>query len=1102
MHRFFPATILAFTLSMPAFGQSPVVQTFAGGGLPQGVRGTTVNLGQPTNLAADAAGNVYIPVLDYHVVLRLDTAGRLTVVAGNGTRGYSGDGGPATSAQLSGPLGVAVDSAGSNVYIADTGNHVIRKISNGNITTIAGTGGTHGYGGDGGPATAALLNSPSAVAVDGAGIVYIADQMNNRVRKVSSGQIVLFAGDGIPGFTGDNGSAQAAELNAPFSIAADHTGNVYISDTNNHRIRRVFNGGILTVAGNGNKGFAGDNGGAAIAQLNFPSGIALDASGNLYIADRGNARVRLVTTATHIITTFAGTGVAGFGGDGLQASAAQLASPVGVTVNSSGNVYIADRGQYITNGRIRKVATGGVITTVAGTGGSGPGGDGGLATNAQLNAPKGVALDAAGNIYIADTNDNRIREVTRTLMTPLAGTGIPGYGGDNGSAAAALLHLPTNVAVDPTGVVYVADAPNNVVRKISNGTITAFAGTGVAGLNLVSGNATTIELNQPSGVAVDSAGAVYIADTGNGRIRKVSGGVLTTIAGGGLPSFGLNNGPALGAYLNAPTALAVDGAGDIYVADTGNNLVRKIVGSSIDTVAGTGLNGFGGDGGPATSALLSGPSGVAVDPAGNVYIADTNNQRIREVTATNGLIVTIAGTGIAGFAGDGGPATKAQFSAPAGIAVDPTGSTIYVADTGNHRVRVVGPPGGACIFTLSATSLQPSAAGGSFSVDIQTGSFCSWTMTGLPSWITVTGGSTSGSGPSTVTLTVASNSGDSRSATITVKSATLSVNQQASNGCSYTLSPGGQGFSAAGGTGSIAITTAATCAWSVSGAPSWITITGAGSGSGNGAVAFRVSANSGAARSATLSFPGLTFLVDQAAISTIGFTSIGSMAHTVTGGGWTTTLWLVNPSLTLPVQLRLNLFDDNGNPLSASLNFPQNPSQAAPEIASTIDRRLAPDALLIVDIVPTGTQSTVEGWVQVLSDATVGGSATFRFTVGSLDHQALVPIESRSAAAYLVPFDNTGGFVAGIALANTVVQAGSVGVTIRDDTGAKLLATTRPLAGFGHTAFVLPTDYPVAAGKRGTVEFDIPLGGQISVLGIQYNNASGGFSTIPALVKQ
>jgi hypothetical protein len=242
--------------------------------------------------------------------------------------------------------------------------------------------------------------------------------------------------------------------------------------------------------------------------------------------------------------------------------------------------------------------------------------------------------------------------------------------------------------------------------------------------------------------------------------------------------------------------------------------------------------------------------------------------------------------------------------------------------------------------------------------------------------------------------------------------------------------------------------------------------------------------------------------VDQAAISTIGFNSAGSIAHVAAGGGWKTTLWLVNSNLTLTAQVRLNLFDEQGNPFSASLNFPQDPSAAGPELASTIDRTLAPGELLIIEAVPAGAQSTVEGWVQVLSNAAIGASAALRFTAGSLDNQALVTLETRNAAAYLVPFDNTGGFVAGIAVANTALQAGAVGVTIRDDTGKKLLATTRTLVGLGHTAFVLPTDYPVAAGQRGTVEFDIPFGGQISVLGIQYNNNSGGFSTIPVLVKQ
>ncbi len=333
--------------------------------------------------------------------------GTITTVAGNGSGGFSGDGGPANAAQLHTPRGVAVDAAGI-IYIADQENNRIRKVTTDSvIDTVAGNG-APGFGGDLGPAKLAQLWLPAGVSVDAAGNLYIVDQGNSRIRKVTTtGLIGTVAGNGTPGFGGDGGSAASAQLNRPSGLAVASNGNIYIADHDNHRVRKLTPGGVITTAaGNGTAGFNADGIAATLAKLDSPSGVAVDASGNLYIADSGNDRIRKVTAAG-VISTVVGTGEPGFGGDGGQAASAQLNTPTGVAVDTGGNLYIVDSG----NNRIRKVTVAGVISTIAGSGSSGTCGTGGPATQAQLS-PYGVAVDPAGNVFIADPGNNRISMVT------------------------------------------------------------------------------------------------------------------------------------------------------------------------------------------------------------------------------------------------------------------------------------------------------------------------------------------------------------------------------------------------------------------------------------------------------------------------------------------------------------------------------------------------------------------------------------------------------------------------------------------------------------------------------------------------------------------
>jgi hypothetical protein len=343
------------------------------------------------------------------------------------------------------------------------------------------------------------------------------------------------------------------------------------------------------------------------------------------------------------------------------------------------------------------------ITTIAGNGTAGSTGDGGPAVNAELKTPTGVAADLTGNLYIADTSNNKVRKVVNPTtikvdtISTFAGTGSSGFSGDGGPATSAKLSSPSGLAVDSHGDVFIADSGNNRVREVlPTGIIRTFAGSGACGDHTSLGNglpAVQASLCSPTGVAVSGTN-VYISDSGHFEVRVVNAaGVISAFAGTASYGYSGDGGPATSAKLGVPTGLAVDAAHDVYIADSANTVVRKVNSAgTISTFAGTGKFGFSGDGGPATNAKLSAPTGLAVDQTGDVFIADTLNNRLREVNGS-GIITTIAGTGQYGFSGDGGPATSAKLAIPTGT-VAWTGTALFFSDTGNQRVRGVfnGPP--------------------------------------------------------------------------------------------------------------------------------------------------------------------------------------------------------------------------------------------------------------------------------------------------------------------------------------------------------------------------------------------------------------------------
>ena len=580
------------------------------------------------------------------------------------------------------------------------------------ITTIAGSGAEDD---DGKLATEAHLTSPRGLAFDNHGNLYIADTENHRIRKVEAetGIIITFAGTGAEGYGGDNGPATEAKLNWPTGVAVDDDGNVYIADRNNERVRRVDPEGIITTfAGTGEWGYDSDEDGgpATGALLNWPADVALDGDGSLYIADEYNNRIRKVD-AEGIITTVAGMRRPSLEvgeeeeddqevGDHGLATDALLNRPTGVELDAEGNLYIADRN----NNRIRKVDAEGIITTIAGMTEEGFSGDHGPATSAQLDGPSGVTVDEGGYIFIADTGNNRIRQIDPDgVITTLAG------GKDSGDVANAdgRLATPRDVAVHSNGIVYVADTGNHQIRGIDDtGMVTRVAGTEGLGDG---GPATEARLLEPTGLAIVND-TIYITDTGNNRIRKVSAdGVITTFAGSGERGDGGDDGPALEAQLNGPSGIAVDAVGNVFISDRLNNRVRRVDTNGIITnFAGSGERGpfhdrnAIGDGGPATEARLILPTGLAFDEAGNLYITDPGNHRIRRVD-TQGRITTLAGSGERSFSGDEGPAAEAQLSTPAGFEIDADGN-IYVADFAwpRNRIRRIDTTG--IITTIAETA--------------------------------------------------------------------------------------------------------------------------------------------------------------------------------------------------------------------------------------------------------------------------------------------------------------------------------------------------------------------------------------------------------------
>jgi DNA-binding beta-propeller fold protein YncE len=650
----------------------------------------------------------------------------LTLLAGKtGGVGYAD--GTGSAATFDSPVGVATDRSG-NVYVSDQLNQEVRKIAPaGVVTTIAGSPGV--VGAANGTGSAASFNTPQQLAVDASGNIYVADSGNQVIRMITpAGVVTTYAGTGTAGSA--DGTAATAQFNLPSGVAVYQPVvpgpvTLFVADSGNNTIRKIDAlGNVTTLAGTAGVFGSGDGTGAAAA-FSAPNSLAVDpATGNIYVADTYNPAIRKVTS-TGVVTTLAGSpGV--YGSTDGTGAAASFVQPFGVALDGTAtNLYVAD-GNPGSN-LIRQVTTaGGVVTTLAGSVGI-SGSANGTGTAATFKGPSGVAV-AGGTLYVADPGNNLIRQIALAsgAVTTLAGN-IGGRGYLDATGGAARFNNPHAVATDRLGDVFVADINNNVIRMITPaGVVTTLAGSYGRG-GFADGTGAAAQFDQPSGIATDSAGNVYVADYGNEAIRKITvpAGMVTTLAGG---SAGSADGTGATAQFSSPTAVATDAAGNVYVADFGNNTIRRVTPAGVvSTFAGT-AGVAGSADGTGAAAQFWGPRGVATDSQGNVYVADRNNGTIRMITAS-AVVTTLAGTaGSIGFRDGVGAA--AQFNFPNGPAVDASGN-VYVADYNNHAIRkitaagvvstIVGAPPGAPLSYSVILGALPGSLDGPTSVAIMPG---------------------------------------------------------------------------------------------------------------------------------------------------------------------------------------------------------------------------------------------------------------------------------------------------------------------------------------------------------------------------------------------
>ena len=610
---------------------------------------------------------------------------------------------------------------------------IVQKLQNlppGEISVLAGVGQRAGI-----PAREADAGWPMGVVRRPDSDLVVIDYQWHRIWRIDrDGILHAFAGDGIAGDSGDGGPAAEARLRNPHDLCQDRHGNLYLSDLQNHTIRRIdYETGLITrVAGNGEIGRGGDGGPAVDAELDCTCGVAVDRDGNVFLSSEWTNNIRRIDAGTGIVETvfghharhypseqgdsrpYSGRGLSlgGYHGDGGPARDAGFYHPEHLAFDSRGDLYVCDN----SNDRVRRIDMGtGIIDTVLGNGQRASNGDGGPAVEASTLMPDAICLDARDNLYVGEKYGFRVRKVERDtgIVRTLAGTGEPGFGeeGLHGSVTRCN-SVEAGIFADPDGTVFWGDCSGRL-RRYDSGTgivTTVLGGTGVHdGETAAAGF-----LNGPGGLSVSPDGTIHIADVWNQRIRSIDpdSGVIRTLAGSGARAYGGDGGPAADAHLGNPHDVSADRSGRVVIADTRHGHVRRVdPDGMIRNVAGAAFQWDKGDGGPALSACLMHVLAVAHGPNDDIYIGDAGCGRIRKIDAETGIITTVAGIGLQGYSGDGGPAARARIGSPTAMEVDSSGHLVF-ADDRYHVIRRVDGVTGV-ISTLAGTGEEGFSPDGS-----------------------------------------------------------------------------------------------------------------------------------------------------------------------------------------------------------------------------------------------------------------------------------------------------------------------------------------------------------------------------------------------------
>ena len=692
------------------------IVSIAGAGYSTGVPAKEADIGWPMGVVRRPDGDLLLADIRAHRIWRIDREGILHIFAGDGAPGDSGDGGPALQARVYTPHDFFIDAQGHLFFSQlgargpDEGPNTIRRIDaeTGVITTVFGCG-RMGRGGEGLPAEEAEFDTTTGVVVDAEGNIYACGKWDSNIRKkdVRTGLVSLFAGQttrhypgeegtsrpysgslySFAGFHGDGGPATEAAFQFPEHLALDSQGDLYVCDNGNNRIRKIdMRSGLLTtVLGNGQAASNGDGGPASEASTNTPDSIFIDAHDNLYVGEAWGLKLRKVDAKSGLVTTLAGTGIPGFGAEEVPGPESKC-NPIesGIWVDPDGTVFYSD-----SSGRLRRIdAETGLVTTAAG----GTSIHDGAAESAYLACPWGLCTGPDGHIYLADMQNDRVRALDPQtgLVRTVAGDGGRGYGGDGGPATDAYLLNPCDVTFDTRDRLVIADFYNGRVRRVEeNGAITTLAGTGQSADRGDGGPAHSAGLTTPYAIACSPGGDIYIGDAA-GRIRAIDAATeyIRTVAGIGVPGWSGDGGPAIEARIGTAAGIDFDAEGNLYFADLTQHRVRRVDrNGTITTLAGCGEVGFSPDGTAALEAKLHRPQAMAVSHSGTVYFSDSRNNRIRRIAA-DGTLQTVAGGARAGDAGDGGPADRAALNEPRGLCFYGE-NILLIGDHFSNRIKAV-----------------------------------------------------------------------------------------------------------------------------------------------------------------------------------------------------------------------------------------------------------------------------------------------------------------------------------------------------------------------------------------------------------------------------